>query len=167
MHPCITRDPLVIAGGGLPEGQVHDGMVELVDVLPTVLELAGVPAPHRHFGRSLLPVLHDPGTEHREYAFTEGGFTIEEEPQLERSLFPYDLKSDLQHEQPELYHRATDPDEQHNLAGLPEHAAVEQRLNQTLLGWLLGTADIIPATRDPRMPSVALPAPPPVQQYSL
>ncbi|WP_241831737.1 sulfatase-like hydrolase/transferase [Parafrankia soli] len=186
MHPCITRDPLVIAGGGLPEGQVHDGMVELVDILPTVLELAGVPTQHRHFGRSLLPVLHDPASEHREYAFTEGGFTIEEEAQLEHSPFPYDLKTSLQHQKtdlvgkatavrdrewtyvwrlydpPELYHRAIDPDERHNIAGLPEHADVERRLRQALLHWLMATTDIIPTGSDPRMPDVDLPAPQPV-----
>ncbi|MEX5632652.1 sulfatase-like hydrolase/transferase [Parafrankia sp. FMc2] len=183
MHPCITRDPLVIAGAGLPEGQVHDGMVELVDVLPTVLDLAGVTAPHRHFGRSLLPVLRDPRSEHREYAFTEGGFTVEEEPQLEVSPFPYDLKTALQHDQPELvgkatavrdrewtyvwrlydppelYHRAEDPDERYNLAGRPEHADVEHRMSQALLHWLIATTDVIPADADPRMPDVDLPAP--------
>jgi arylsulfatase A-like enzyme len=72
MHPCITRDPLVMAGGGLPQGQVYEGMVELVDVLPTVLDLVGIPAPHRHFGRSLLSALRDPHVEPRQYAFTEG-----------------------------------------------------------------------------------------------
>ncbi|WP_436790433.1 sulfatase-like hydrolase/transferase [Yinghuangia sp. YIM S10712] len=184
MHPCITRDPLVVAGPGLPQGEVRDGMVELIDVLPTVLELAGVPAPHRHFGRSLLPMLHDPDAEHREYAFTEGGFTVEEAPRFEQAPFPYDLKSALQREQPELvgkavaarnrewtyvwrqyeppelYDRATDPDERHNVSGRPEHAAVEQRMNQAILSWMVDTADTIPNATDPRMPSVDLPAPP-------
>ncbi|WP_055555076.1 sulfatase-like hydrolase/transferase [Streptomyces sp. NBRC 110028] len=187
MDPCITRDPLIVSGGGLPAGQRHDGMVELVDVLPTVLELAGVTAPHRHFGRSLVPVLHDPGREHRRYAFTEGGFAEEEEPQLERPAYPYDLKGDLQHERPhlvgkavavrdrdwtyvwrlyeppELYHRRDDPHETVNLAGRPEHTATERRFEQALLRWQVETADIIPAATDPRFPPVALaaPAPPP------
>jgi arylsulfatase A-like enzyme len=33
MHPCITRDPLIIGGGGLPAGQTSDAMVEIIDVL--------------------------------------------------------------------------------------------------------------------------------------
>ncbi|MER7787021.1 sulfatase-like hydrolase/transferase [Streptomyces sp. NPDC097640] len=183
MDPCITRDPLIISGGGLPAGQRHDGMVELVDVLPTVLDLAGVTAPHRHFGRSLLPVLKDPGREHRRYAFTEGGFVAEEEPQLERPGYPYDIKGDLQHEQPhlvgkavavrdtdwayvwrlyeppELYHRRDDPHETVNLAGRPEHADTERRFEQALLRWQIETADIIPPTTDPRFPPVELAAP--------
>src|SRR3712207_3572956 len=99
MHDCITRDPLIIGGGGLPAGQTSDAMVELIDVFPTLLELAGLSADHHHFGRSLRPVLDDPALPHRDHALTEGGFRREEEPRIERSNFPYDLKSGLMHEQ--------------------------------------------------------------------
>ncbi|MFI5653364.1 sulfatase-like hydrolase/transferase [Streptomyces anulatus] len=183
MHDCITRDPLIISGGGFEGGQVCDSMVEMIDVLPTVLELADVEAPHRHFGRSLTPLLTEPTGPHRQYAFTEGGFTVEEEPQMERPGFPYDRKGALQHEDPalvgkavavrdqewtyvwrlyeaaELYDRAKDPRERTNLAGRSEYAAVEQRLRDALLRWLVETADVIPAEPDPRLPQVALPAP--------
>ncbi|MFE2373650.1 sulfatase-like hydrolase/transferase [Streptomyces sp. NPDC059398] len=183
MHSCITRDPLVISGGGLPGGQHTDAMVELLDIVPTVLELAAADAPHRHFGRSLLPVIADPGTPHREYAFTEGGFSRDEEPRFERAGFPYDLKAALQHEQPELvgraiavrdrewtyvwrlyeqpelYRRADDPDERVNLAGQAVHAAVEHRMQQAMLHWLADTSDVIPADEDPRYPAVDLSVP--------
>lgn len=152
MHSCITRDPLIMSGGGLPAGRHADAMVELLDIVPTVLDLAGIEAPHRHFGRSLLPLLDDPSAEHRVYAFTDGGFSRDEEPQFEQAVFPYDLKAALQHEQPhlvgcaiavrdkewtyvwrlyeeaELYHRASDPDERSNLAGCDEHSSVEHRM---------------------------------------
>ncbi|MFE4800568.1 sulfatase-like hydrolase/transferase [Streptomyces sp. NPDC056708] len=183
MHSCVTRAPLIIAGGGLPGGQQSATMVELIDILPTVLELAGITTPHRHFGRSLLPVLRDPDAEHRTYAFTEGGFTIDEEHQLERAVFPYDLRAQLGQEKPvlvgkvhavrdrewsyvwrryepaELYHRAADPDERHNLIGRPEHADSAQRMHEALFTWLVDTTDVIPADTDPRLPDVALPAP--------
>jgi arylsulfatase A-like enzyme len=106
LHPCITRNPLIIAGGGLPQGQESSAMVELVDILPTVLELAGVSTSHRHFGSSLLPVLKNPDTEHRAYAFTEGGFTVAERHQLERARFPYDLRTQLADEDPKLVGKA-------------------------------------------------------------
>lgn len=183
MHDCITRDPLIISGGGFGKNQVSDAMVEMVDILPTVLELAGVEAPHRHFGRSLVPLLCDPDSEHRAYAFTEGGFTIEEEPQMERPAFPYDKKGELQHEdpilvgkavavrdrewtyvwrlyeQPELYHRATDPHERTNLTGHAAHTEVARRMHDAVLRWLMETADIIPEQPDPRLPQVSLPVP--------
>jgi arylsulfatase A-like enzyme len=182
LHSCITRDPLIISGPGVPAGTV-DAMVELVDVFPTLLDLAGIPARHAHFGRSLLPVLRDPAAGHREYAFSEGGFLVEEEPKFERALYPYDLKCKLQHDRPatvgkavavrdrrwtyvwrlyepaEVYDRAADPDEAHNLAGQPQVAEVEARLSQVLLRWLVETADTLPEREDPRLPAVNLPTP--------
>lgn len=183
MHPCITRDPVIISGGGLPAGQSSDAMVELIDVFPTLLDLAGISPGHPHFGRSLRHVLENPADEHRRYAFSEGGFLVEEEPRLERSGFPYDLKGQLQHdrpelvgkacavrdqewsyvwrlyEPPELYHRISDPQEAINLAGRPEHARVEARLREALLSWLTATADVLPTQANPRRPAVDLPVP--------
>ncbi|MFE6497135.1 sulfatase-like hydrolase/transferase [Streptomyces sp. NPDC057748] len=80
MHDCITRDPLIISGGGFEGGQVCDSMVEMIDVLPTVLELARVEAPHRHFGRSLTPLLMDRTGPHRQYAFTGGAASRRRSP---------------------------------------------------------------------------------------
>jgi arylsulfatase A-like enzyme len=183
MHPCITQDPLIIGGGGLRGGQRSDAMVELVDVFPTLLDLAGISADHAHFGRSLRALLDDPGEKHREYALSEGGFRLEEEPRIERSNFPYDLKSGLMHERPELvgmtyalrdrnwsyvwrtyesselYDRRTDPEETTNVAGRPEHAEVEQRLRDALLSRLAETADVLVSNVDPRRPPVDLPLP--------
>ncbi|MFI9841892.1 sulfatase-like hydrolase/transferase [Nonomuraea sp. NPDC051941] len=183
LHSCITRDPVIISGGGLPAHGAVDAMVELIDVFPTVLDLAGVEPGHHHFGRSLLPVLRDPAVGHREYAFSEGGFLVEEEPKFERSGFPYDRKTALQHERPmtvgkaaavrderwtyvwrlyepaELYDRSADPHEAHNLAGRPDLADVEARLSGVLLRWLVETADTLPEQANTRMPDVDLPAP--------
>lgn len=184
MSPNITRTPLVLAGPGISVGAVIDDMVELIDVFPTLLELCEVPDnTHRHFGRSLLPRLRDEVPRHREYAFSEAGFTVEEEPQLERPGFPYDRKGELQHahpcligkttavrdrswtyvhrlyEGPELYDRAVDPHERMNLAGRPEVADVEQRMREELLRWYLETADVVPYSPDPHWPKVELTTP--------
>ncbi|MEV8623746.1 hypothetical protein [Streptomyces sp. NBC_01268] len=139
--------------------------------------------PYRHFGRSLTPLPCDPDAPHRTYAFTEGGFTVEEEPQMERPGFPYDLKGAIQHErpelvgkavavrdhewtyvwrlyeQPELYDRTKDPRERTNKAGDPAHAVIERRLHDAVLRWLVETTDVIPTVPDPRLPQVSLPAP--------
>ncbi len=54
MSANITRDPLVLAGPGIPAGRVVHDMVEIIDVFPTLLDLARVPDDtHRHYGRSL------------------------------------------------------------------------------------------------------------------
>jgi len=183
MSANITRDPLVLAGPGVPAGRAVHDMVELIDVFPTLLDLAQVPDDtHPHYGRSLTGVLQR-GLRHREYAFTEGGFRVDEEPMLERGPFPYDLKGELQHrdprlvgkaiavrdrrftyverlyEGPELYDRTADPAERVNLAGRPEHAQVQQALRDAVLRWLQETADVVPPEPDPRRPDVDLPAP--------
>lgn len=56
----------------------------MLDVLPTILDLAGATTPHRYFG---VAVLDDPTTAHRTYVFTEGGSTVGEEPQIECTDF--------------------------------------------------------------------------------
>ncbi len=178
MDRCITATPLVVSGPGVPAGRRHHGPVELIDVLPTALGLAGLTAPHHHFGRSLLPLFADPAYPHRTFAFTEGGFSLSEVDQTERAPFPYDVKSDLQHEDPrlvgravavraedwtyvwrlyeppELYDRRADPAEAVNLAGTSGAPEVEATMKEALLRWQVETADIIPTTVDPRSPEV-------------
>jgi arylsulfatase A-like enzyme len=166
LHDCLLRNPLVLAGPGVGEGDVHEAPAELIDLFATLLELAEVEPQHTHFGRSLLTGAP------RQAAFSEGGFTVEEEPLLERGPFPYDLKAGLQHDDPatvgraiamrtrdwayvyrlyeddELYDRRVDPDELDNLAGtMPE---VERELRDQVLAWAVSTSDVIPWTPDPR-----------------
>jgi arylsulfatase A-like enzyme len=53
----VTRVPLVFWGAGIPAGRNVDETVESIDVMPTLLELAGVPAEGPMQGRSLAPLL--------------------------------------------------------------------------------------------------------------
>jgi arylsulfatase A-like enzyme len=173
-HESLLRNPLVIAGPGVRAGNLATSFVELVDLLPTLLECAETRARHTHFGRSLWPLLRDGSAAHRDAAFSEGGFAASEADLLERAPFPYDLKAGLQHddpecvgrvvtvrtdaftyvhrlyERPELYDRARDPAERVNLAGRPEHVAVETALRTRVLDWLLASADVIPWEPDSR-----------------
>ena len=50
----------------------------------------------------------------------------------------------------ELYHLVEDPRELENLYGRPEHAAVQQRLQDRLLDWYVHTADVVPWQEDSR-----------------
>jgi len=166
LHDCLLRNPLVLAGPGVGEGEVRSDPTELIDLFATALELAEVEPQHTHFGRSLLTGAP------RTAAFSEGGFSVEEEPLLERGPFPYDLKSALQHDEPtavgraismrtrewtyvyrlyegdELYDRAADPDELDNLAAA--RPDVVHDLRARVLDWMVSTADVIPWTPDPR-----------------
>jgi arylsulfatase A-like enzyme len=50
-----------VSGAGVEvSGRRHDGLVELTDIAPTLLESAGLDIPERMQGRSLLPLFSDP-----------------------------------------------------------------------------------------------------------
>ena len=62
-----VRVPLILAGAGIPEGERISTQVRLVDLLPTLVELAGLRLPEDLAGRSFLSLLRgdeDPGASH-------------------------------------------------------------------------------------------------------
>lgn len=65
-----SRVPLLLAGPGLPGGVVSDEVVELRDVMPTLLAAAGVEPPTVD-GRNLLPLAHGGSGGVREYLHGE------------------------------------------------------------------------------------------------
>lgn len=71
---CITRVPLLMRlPGVLPPGRRTAALVELVDLLPTTLELAHIAIPSYAQGRSLVPLATGLTETHREAAFSQGG----------------------------------------------------------------------------------------------
>ncbi len=57
LHREVVRVPLVVAGPGIAPGTRISEPVQLLDVAPTLLDLAGVMAPKTFQGRSLRPLL--------------------------------------------------------------------------------------------------------------
>ncbi|KWF93851.1 sulfatase [Burkholderia cepacia] len=185
VHECLLRNPLIVSGASGPDvaGTTSSAMVEMIDVFPTLLELAGLEATHAHYGKSFAPCLLAAGETHREQVFSEGGFLTREVDHFEQAGFPYDIKAKLQsgqpetvgkaavirtpewtyvwrlYEAPELYRRTTDPSETTNLAGQPEYADIEAGLLERLLRWQVETADVLPAAKGSRFPPVDLPRP--------
>ncbi|MCA9180338.1 MAG: sulfatase [Planctomycetales bacterium] len=67
-----TRVPLLIRAPGLKKpGDGATGLVELVDVYPTLAELASLPAPQGLDGRSLVPMLTNPQSPGREAVLSQ------------------------------------------------------------------------------------------------
>lgn len=52
-----TRAPFTISGPGIPSGVTSDALVSLIDIAPTLVELAGQTAPDFIDGRSMQPLL--------------------------------------------------------------------------------------------------------------
>jgi uncharacterized sulfatase len=124
-HSC--RVPLIIAAPGVQPG-VARGLVELVDLFPTVAGFCNVDPPAGLVGHSLRPLLDDPSRPGKPAAFT----MITRGPQqpgasIRTRRWRYTEWSDGAKE---LYDHDADPGETHNVIELhPEVAAgLHQRL---------------------------------------
>jgi len=77
MSEALLRVPLLIRPpGGLTGGRKTDRMTGLIDLMPTVLELAGAPLPAGLKGRSLLPTMQGNPDSGPNAIFAEGPWRI-------------------------------------------------------------------------------------------
>jgi len=128
MYEHSLRVPLIMSGPGMPAGTKIDTPVYLQDVMPTVLELAGVAPPAEVEFKSLLPLIANPDQPHHEAihaAYLDlqrmvrvGQHKLVHYPAIDKTL---------------LFDLAADPHELHNLADDPAHAATRARLWDALL----------------------------------
>jgi arylsulfatase A-like enzyme len=112
-----THVPLIIAGPGLPSGQVREQPVGLIDIFPTLVELAGVHSVNDLDGRSLKPLLDDATREWPTPALTT---LAPGNHSLRFTNWHYIRYADGSEE---LYDHKTDPHEWANLAAHPESAS--------------------------------------------
>jgi choline-sulfatase len=114
--------PLVISGPGMIGGAVSPARVGLHDIGPTLLELAGLPAPAHPDSRSFAPVLRDPagraGDFEIGYAEYYGSVAWYSQRVIWESNWKFVWNG---FDSDELYDLATDPYEMRNLAGEPAH----------------------------------------------
>ncbi len=121
-----TRVPLVFAGPGVKAGQKCAQHAELLDMYPTLVELAGLMPRTDLEGLSLGPQLRDASAVRERPAVTthnQGNHTV-------RSLdWRYIRYADGGEE---LYDEQNDPYEWTNLAARPEHASIKAELAKHL-----------------------------------
>ncbi len=113
LYEAQIRVPLMISGPGISAARLPAG-VSLVDVLPTILEMVGLPSHEGIQGRSLIPLLvaGRPGGE------TDGRIVHAELDRLYAVLRgSQKLIWDSARGRVELYETATDPEELHDLSG--------------------------------------------------
>jgi arylsulfatase len=140
MYDTVTRVPLIVwSPGRAAAGQVHDGLVQLMDIAPTVLECAGVPVPERWEAKSLTPALV-PGAEEsiRDVVYSELG-RDHIQPYSEYLVMRRDqdwkIVYYLGEEAGELYDLNADPGETKNLWNHAGHRELRERLLRDLLEW--------------------------------
>ncbi|MDO6604575.1 sulfatase [Arenibacter palladensis] len=73
-YEIATRVPLIISTPNMPaaiRGKKTDALVELVDMYPTLCDLAGVSLPAHLEGQSFAPLLSDPGRDWKKAVFSQ------------------------------------------------------------------------------------------------
>ena len=137
-----TRVPLIVfaPGHSTPNSRTK-ALVELVDLYPTLADLAGLPLPAHLEGQSFAPVLAQPGRPWKAAAFSDY-LRTGKPPIRGRSIRTDAWRYTEWHDpsgQPagvELYHYTADSTETVNLANDPMHAAkLAELANQLKAGW--------------------------------
>lgn len=114
MHKAL-QVPLIVRSPGKALGQRGAGLVQTIDIYPTLCELAGLTVPESVQGRSFVPLLADPKKDFRDTVysrFQEADAVVTKD----FSYTSYGKRGEM------LYDLKKDPQENHNLAGKPEYA---------------------------------------------
>lgn len=125
-----TRVPLIIAAPGLKPG-ASPREVELLDVYPTLTQLAGLPTPAGLDGTSLVPLLRQPSAPSGRAAYS----VLRRGKVWGRSIRTSDYRYsnwDNGELGEELYDHRVDPRELNNLAADPAHSQIKQSLRALL-----------------------------------
>ena len=123
-----TRVPLIISAPGFQTEIRTDGIVELVDIYPTLCELAGIQPPKHLEGTSMVPLMNDPKRQWKKAAFTRHGNGIA----VTTSEFTYTEYGN--NAQRMLYDRKKDSSENENVAEAEEYKETAKQLSNLLSG---------------------------------
>ena len=124
-----TRIPLIITGPSVKQlNKSAEGLVEMVDIYPTLTELAGLKTPKFVAGKSLVPILNDATASIRESALTQfqNGYSIR------TSRYRYTHWGADGEAGNELYDHSNDPEELVNLSQNDKYSDIVKQLSQML-----------------------------------
>lgn len=127
-----TRVPLIVSNSGRKTTGAAAGLVELVDLFPSLCELCGIPKPEGLEGTSFVPLLDDPKRAWKKAVFMTSPVATGRAVRTDRYRYIEwnGGKSFM------LYDHQADPDENFNLADDPKHADTMAELAQVLKsGW--------------------------------
>ncbi|GAA2756309.1 sulfatase family protein [Actinopolymorpha rutila] len=143
--PAVVWGP----GCGISGGRRLDGLTAMMDLGPTVLELADITPPPWMEAVSLLPALRGEAYDGREYVFSEHARDmILQGTELMTMVFDgrWKLVEFLDSEQGQLFDLAEDPNELVDLWASADHADIRRRLLTVVARWrarsALATADL-------------------------
>ncbi|MGJ8642130.1 MAG: sulfatase [Luteolibacter sp.] len=120
-----ARMPFIVKAPGMAPGR-STRPVSLIDIYPTLIELAGIPKKQGLNGRSFVPLIKDPTTEWNYPAITSAGAGNHS---LRTERWRYIVRSEGSEE---LYDHDKDPNEWVNLASNPEYNEVKEQLRKSV-----------------------------------
>ncbi len=123
------RIPLIVSYPGMEHrGQKSNSIVEMIDLYPTLSDLAGLKMPGYVAGLSFKKILEHPDQKTRNSALSQisRGYTIRTEH------YRYTRWDKGGRDMIELYDRGTDPEEMKNLAKRKEYIGVIKKLDHQL-----------------------------------
>lgn len=138
LHEESVRVPMIIKVPG-KQPSVCDSFVELIDLYPTVADLAGLKASPHLQGKSLVNTLDDHTHNVRDMAFSvsQGGKSF----LLRNEKWAFIAYNEDMSEGMELYDMINDPEQFINVAFEPSNAAVISDLKQQLISKLKAVRD--------------------------
>lgn len=150
-HDSAVHTPLIISGGAFSGGKRDKQLVSLIDIPPTLLDLAGIEIPKTYMGKSLL------SEEERDCAFMQIS-----ESQCGRAIrtkkYKYSVKSPgpgayLPHSkiyfEDFLYDLEKDPLEKNNLVKAPEYKEIRNQMKKLLIREMVNAGEAKPKILPP------------------
>jgi uncharacterized sulfatase len=134
----ITRIPLILCPPGQIRGQKVGSPVSHIDLLPTLLEVAGINRTDAMHGKSLLPLIQGQANDFKEVLIEFNRYEIEHDsfggfiPMRALVTDEFKLVVNL-FDSDELYDRKNDPDEIENLIDQPEFVVIRDQMHDRLL----------------------------------
>jgi arylsulfatase A-like enzyme len=123
LFEVCARVPLVMrVPGRTAPGSSSTGLVELVDLYPTLAALCDVAAPDDLQGRSLVPMLDDPATGGKDAVYT----VVTRRQELGKAIRTPRWRYTAWPRGEELYDLRDDPAEHRNLADSSQHSEILQ-----------------------------------------
>ena len=132
-YDSVARVPLVFAGPGIAALGESDPLVELIDLGPTLLDLAGLGQLKGASGISIRPLLEGKPTELHDTVFSEHG------PRIMARTLEWKLVFYPGENYGELYRLKEDPDELYNLYDNLDFGSAHQDMIERMMHWFATT----------------------------
>lgn len=142
-----ARVPLVFSGPGIPRGGSSTAFTYLLDIFPTVCDLAGIEPPAGIDGSSLRPIWQGRSAGLRDSVFLPFQDIQRSVRDRRWKLIAYPKIGYLQ-----LFDLVSDPDERQNLIERKEYAPQVSRLRQLMKRWQSGLGDHVAIPETSRRP---------------